>query len=153
MTRTQEKSRQKLAAERMTDAQKLCQRLGSGALKSEFRTVSEAIHMARALAAQMADAGREDGLAKEYGKDHHIAIAYMTPDFSQLHTWPYAPGKEAEIHSQLTGPGRCCIPVGLIFEVLEGKEGRRMGARPFLITPLVMMALKQRITESKIGIN
>jgi len=154
------KSRQKLAAEKMTPVQRLARALQSGQLKSELRTMPEAIHMAHALAMQIGNALKMPEYANEfkkptYAEHYHVAIAYMTPDLSMLSTWPYEPGKEAEIQQQLSGPGKCCIPVGLFFGIRDPKQGAGWlsGARPFLNTPLVIMALKQRLEENTIGIN
>ena len=156
-----EKSRQKLAAENMTDAQKLARALQSGRLKSELRTVSEAIHAARALTIQIGTTLHSPGFSKhfknaKYGENYHVSIAWMTPDLSMLMTEPYTPGKDAEIQQKLSGPGSCCIPVGLIFGILDPQHDNSWlaGARPFLVTDLVVMALKQRLEDqSSIGIN
>lgn len=152
MVRAQEKSRQRLASEKMSPVQKLCQRLSSGAIRSELRTVQETMHMARALVEQMGQLGKEYGLCKTYGKDYSVAVAFLTPDLSVLNTWPFNLGKEAEMQTALSGPGRCTIPVGLVYEVMDPDGGRMMGARVFLNTPLVVMALKQRITNETVGI-
>jgi len=162
MTRTQEhetkQSRQKIAAGNMSPVQKICRALQSGPVKSELRTLSEAIHSARALAMQIESMMKSPMYAEHfknptYAKDFHVAIAYMTPDLSMLFTWPYEPGKEADIQDRLSGQGKCCIPVGLVFGVHDPKGGWWSGARPFLTTPLVIMALKQRVEENTIGIN
>ncbi|HZR58465.1 MAG TPA: hypothetical protein VFA74_16450 [Terriglobales bacterium] len=158
MVKTQhreEKSRQKLAAEKMTPVQNLVRSLQSGQLKSELRTVQESIHAARALAMQIESVSTNYGLSKKYAEDFHVSIAYMTPDLSTLYTWPYEPGKEAEIQQRLSGPGTCCIPVGLVFGVRDRKQGGGWlsGARPFLNTPLVRLALQQRLEENTIGIH
>lgn len=108
--------------------------------------------MARALVEQMKQMGSEYGLCKEYGKDYAVAVAYLTPDLSVLNTWPFHVGKEAEMQSALSGPGRCVIPVGLVFDV-QAKDGKvTRGARPFLNTPLVRMALEQRLASDEVGI-
>jgi hypothetical protein len=158
MTRTEEhesKSRQKVAAEKMTPIQNLVRALQSGRLKSELRTVQEAIHAAHALAMQIESVSENYGLSKTYGADFHVAIAYMTPDLSSLSTWPYEPGKEADIQKRLSASGTCCIPVGLVFGIRDRKQGGGWlsGARPFLETPLVRMALQQRLERNTIGIN
>lgn len=161
MTRTQEhkkpESRQQIAADKMTTVQQICRAVQSGPIKSELRTVSEAIHAARALKMQienmMLDPKRiTPDLAKHhaYGTDYHVAIAYMTPDLSMLSTWPYEPGKEAEIHAKLSSTGSCCIMVGLVFGMRDLERGGAFyyGGRPFLNTPLVREALAQRMQES-----
>ena len=156
--RTETKSRQKLAAEKMTPMQRLARALQSGQLKSELRTMSEAIHMARALAMQIGNTLKtpeysENFKNPSYAEHYHVAIAYMTPDLSMLFTWPYEPGKEAEIQERLTGTGKCCIPVGLVFGIRDPKQGGGWlsGARPFLNTPLVIMALKQPVGREHDG--
>lgn len=160
MTRTETKSRQKIAAENMTDVQRLMRALQSGRLKSELRTAQEAIHAARALAVQIGSTLNSPGFAKhfknpKYAEHYHVAVAYMTPDLSMLFTEPYTPGKELELQQRLSGPGTCCIPVGLVFGIRDTEgPGWYSGARPFLETPLVIMALKQRLEDQNtIGIH
>jgi len=147
-------SRQKIAADKMTGAEKLARALQSGLMKGDLRTLQEAIHMARALAMQIPITAKNYKglkLSDKYGEDFHVAIAYFTPDLSAIFTHPYEPGKEAEIQEQLSGPGKCCIPIGLIFGIRDHERGARWwsGARPFLNTPLVIMALKQRVEENR----
>ena len=144
----EEKSRQKLAAENMTAAQKIHRALQSGPIKTELRTVQESIHIARALSAKARVEMDVKGLSHE--KDFSVHIAYMTPDLSFLSTRRYEAGKEAAIYSDLAGPGKCCIVVGLVFGIRDREHGGDwlLGARPFLNTPLVLMALKQRIEEN-----
>ena len=153
------KSRQRTAAEKMTDAQRVQQRIASGAFKSELRTATEAIWMAKALDQQLRDAMK---LAKlEPDEDCIVHIAYMTPDLSTLSTVRFTEGKEREIHAELTGPGKCSIMAGLIFGVRE-RDAKKLEAfkqkpanssvwllssKPFLSTDLVHAALKQRIEE------
>ena len=104
--------------------------------------------MARALAAQIELAGIKP-------TDFYVHIAYMTPDLSFLHTHKFERGLEATIQENLSGPGKCCIVVGLIFGIRDPEHGGNwlFGARPFLNTPLVIMALKQRLEETTTGIN
>jgi hypothetical protein len=142
----QRKSRQKLAADGMSKVQRLHRALQSGPLKSELRTVSESIHAARGLFKQIEQTGMER-------KDFAVHIAYMTPDLSALFTRSYVPGEEAKIQAELSGPGTCCIPVGLTFGLRDMERGNWVvGARPFLRTPLVTMAfagwLKQTFDEN-----
>jgi hypothetical protein len=141
-TQTEPKSRQKLAAENMSKVQRLHRALQSGPLKSELRTVSESIHAARGLFKQIESAGLEH-------KDFAVHIAYMTPDLSALFTRPYVPGEEAAIQAELSGQGTCCIMVGLTFGLRDlERENWIVGARPFLRTPLVMMAFAQWMQET-----
>lgn len=133
----QPKSRQKLAAESMSKVQNLHRALQSGLLKSELRTVSEAIHAARGLYQQITAAGLS-------AKDFKVHVAYMGPDLSALYTQPFEPGKEATIQAELSGQGRCCIMVGLTFGLRDWERGNWIvGVRPFLRTPLVDMAFDQ----------
>jgi hypothetical protein len=153
MVRT-EKSRQRVASGEMSDTKRFCQRLSSGIFKSDLRTVQETMHMARALVDQMKQMGSEYDLCRKYGEegDFVVAVAFLTPDLSVLNTWPFNPGKEAEMQVALSGPGRCSIPVGLVFDV-KGKDGKVVrGARPFLNTPLVRMALEKRLASDEVGI-
>jgi hypothetical protein len=154
MVRTQtETSRQKLAADNMTAVAKIHRALQSGQLKSELRTVQEAIHAARALNAQAKAAMDDKGLT--HAKDFSMHIAFMTPDLSTLFTRRFELGQEAVIQAELSGPGMCCVMVGLVFGIRDHDHGGDwlIGARPFLATPLVLMALKQRIDEGVVGIN
>jgi hypothetical protein len=105
--------------------------------------------MARAFAEQMGQMGREYNLCRKYGADHQVSVAFLTPDLSVLHTWPFNFGTEAEMQKALSGPGRCAIPVGLIYEVVDPDGGKVMGARQFLNTPLVTLALKNRIANDQ----
>lgn len=160
MTRTQErepKSRQRIASEKMTSVQQICRAVQSGPVKSELRTVQESIHAARALAMQIESMMTDPkyitrDLAEHhvYGTDYHVAIAYMTPDLSTLFTWPYEPGKESEIHARLSGVGSCSIVVGLVFGMRDPERGgaEYYGGKVFLDTPLVRMALAQRMKEN-----
>jgi hypothetical protein len=144
-----QKSRQKVAAESMTRVQKIHRALQSGQLKSELRTVSEAIHAARALTMQIEAAGLKDE------RDFHVHVGYMTPDLSMLWTRRYERGQEAAIQEDLSGPGKCCIPVGLVFGIRDPEHGGDwlIGSRPFLDTPLVRTALKQQQESEVVGIN
>src|SRR5580704_15760288 len=131
------KSRQKIAAENMSRVQRLHRALQSGPLKSELRTVSESLHAARGLYRQIEAADMEP-------KDFKVHIAYMTPDLSALFTQPFEPGQEAAIQAELSGPGRCCIMVGLVFGLRDAdRKNWVVGARPFLDTTLVTIAFKQ----------
>src|ERR1700733_13428814 len=87
------KSYQKATAEAMSKVQMLHRRLSSGPLKSELRTVSESIHAARALYAQIEGAGIP-------AKDSPVHVAYMTPDLSALYTAQFTPGQEAKIQAE-----------------------------------------------------
>jgi hypothetical protein len=153
MVRTQTelpKSRQKLAADNMTRVGKLMRALQSGQLKSELRTVQEAIHLARALFMHIESQG-----FKSEEEQFAVHIAYMTPDLSMLFTRKFEPGDKAAATIQADLSGQCCIMVGLIFGIVdpENHDSALGGARPFLNTPLVMMALKQRLESDSIGIN
>lgn len=147
-------SRQKIAAAKMTPAQRICRALQSGPVKSELRTVQEAIHLARAFNTQAKsamDAAKAEGATLDHAEDFGVSIAYMTPDLSVLHTLKFEVGQEAVIQAELSGgSGRCCIMVGLVFDVRDHAKGGGWlhGARPFLTTPLVLMALRQRMEES-----
>lgn len=144
-----EPSRQKLAAENMTRVQKIHRALQSGRLKSELRTVQEAVHAARALTMQI----EAEGL--KLNEDFFVHIAYLTPDLSMLFTRRYIPGQESTIHSELAGPGSCCIMAGLVFGIRDNERGGDflIGARPFLETPLVLTALRQRMEEKTTGVS
>lgn len=154
--RTQDRdtrSRQKIAADKMTPAQRICRALQSGAVRSELRTVQEAIHLARALSSQAKSAmGAVEGM--NHAEDFIVHLAYMTPDLSVLHTLKFEVGQEAAIQAELSGgSGKCCIMVGLIFGMRDTAQGGgwRIGARPFLTTPLVLMALKQTMENSSLA--
>lgn len=124
----------------MTDAQRLQQRLSSGALKSELRTVSESIHAARAMYKQIESDGMD-------AKDFFVHIGYLTPDLSALFTEPYVPGKESEIQAALSG--QCCIVVGVVFGIRDWKvKNWLLGARPFLRTQLVTAAFQNWLDET-----
>ena len=144
MPRTQQaeqpKSRQKVAAEKMTRVENISRALRSGPLKSELRTAQEAIWMAKALDQQIKVAGLD-------AKDRHVYVAYMTPDLSVLSTLRFVEGQEPAMLKTLTAPGACCIMVGLIFAMRDKEhDGDWLFAhRPFLVTPNVLMALNQRI--------
>jgi hypothetical protein len=135
------KSRQKLAAENVNKVQRLHRALQSGPLKSDLRTVSESIHAARALYKQIEMEGIDP-------KDFWVHVAYLTPDLSALFTQTFTPGQEAAIQSELSGQGRCCIVVGLAFGIRDWERGNwLLGARPFLRTPLVLMAFDNWMEE------
>jgi hypothetical protein len=151
MTRTQEretKSRQQIAADKMTPVQRIARALQSGPIKSELRTVQETIHLARALDTQAKH--MMDGVkGLDHAKDFGVQIAYMTPDLSVLHTLKYEAGREAAIQAELSGgSGRCCIMVGLVFGMRDSDGTWYHGGRRFLDTELVRMALAQRMQES-----
>jgi hypothetical protein len=134
MVKTQKKSRQRIAAERMTKVKMLQQRLSSGAVKSDLRSVSEGIHAARALYKQIEVSGMP-------AKDFWVHIAYLTPDLSVLSTQPFEPGKEAAIQAELSGQGMFCIVVGLVFGLRDWENKHwTLGSRIFLRTPLVNAA-------------
>jgi hypothetical protein len=144
------KSRQRLAAENMTRAQRLHRAILSGALKSELRTAQDAIHAARALALQIS----AEGFA--LNDNFFVHIAYLTPDLSMLFTRRYVKDKEAEIYAELAGPGSCSIMAGLFFGIIDPERNGEwvVGARQFLNTPLVTTAFKH-LAENKeaIGVN
>ncbi|MFL6305450.1 MAG: hypothetical protein ACJ72H_18120, partial [Candidatus Sulfotelmatobacter sp.] len=106
--------------------------LQSGQLKSELRTMQEAIHLARSAAMQIGNALKASPFTDDadyaafkkaaYGEHYNVAIAYMTPDLSMLFTRRYEPGKEAVIQGELSSPGQCCIPVGLLFGIRDPKH-------------------------------
>jgi hypothetical protein len=133
----------------MTTVQKIHRALQSGRLKSELRTVSEAIHAARALTMQIEAAGLK------HDEDFQVHIAYLTPDLSMLFTERYIRGEESAIHAKLAGPGTCCIMAGLVFGIRDKEHGGDflIGARPFLETPLVLSALRQRMEENTMGVS
>ena len=155
---TKSVSRQRAAAGKMTAAQRVQQRIASGAFKSELRTATEAIWMAKAMDGQLREAMREAGLNP---KECWVHIAFMTPDLSTLSTVRFVEGTEQQMHDSLTGPGKCSIMVGLIFGIAErdpeklretgGEMGTYIGAKPLLLTERVREALKQRITFSEPG--
>jgi hypothetical protein len=96
-----------------------------------------------------------DNAGLNHAKDFSVVIAYMTPDLSMLFTRRYEHGKESEIQADLSGPGKCCIMAGLIFGIRDHDHGGDwlIGGKPFLHTPLVISALKQRMESEVIGIN
>ena len=154
-------SRQRAAAEKMTAAQRVQQRIASGTFKSELRTATEAIWMAKALDAQLRQAMKEAGLD---AKDCGVYIAYMTPDLVTLSTVPFREGMEQQINDALVGPGKCGIMVGLIFTITErdreklkripeDKVGTYLGAKPFLMTERIREALRMRIAFDEQGGN
>lgn len=147
---SEQKSRQKQAAENMTRVGKLMRALQSGQLKSELRTVQEAIHLARALFMHIESQG-----FKSEEEQFAVHIAYMTPDLSMLFTRKFEPGDKAAATIQADLSGQCCIMVGLIFGIIDpdNHDNALGGARPFLNTPLVMMALKQRLESDSIRLN
>jgi hypothetical protein len=143
-------SSQQIAADKMTPVQKISRALQSGPVKSELRTVQEAIHLARALSSQ-AKSMMDGTKGADHAKDFGVHIAYMTPDLSVLHTLKYEAGQEAAIQAELSGgSGKCCIMVGLVFGMRDHSKGGMwyFGGRPFLNTELVRMALAQRMQES-----
>jgi hypothetical protein len=144
MVRTQEKSSQRRAMEGMSKVQSLHQRLSSGPVKSELRTVSESIHAARALYKQIELAGIET-------KDFFVHIGYLTPDLPALFTQPFTPGQEAATQEALSGKGMCCIPAGLTFGIRDWqRKNWSLGARPFLTTPLVRTAFANWLEEMRV---
>lgn len=158
---TKSVSRQRAAAEKMTAAQKVQQRIASGAFKSELRTATEAIWMAKALDAQLRQAMMDAGLDP---KDCLVHIAYMTPDLATLSTVRFTEGMEQQINDALVGPGKCSIMVGLIFAIGErdaeklreagvpkDKMATYLSAKPFLLTERVREALKMRISFDQEG--
>lgn len=148
--RTETKSRQQKAADNMTRVKKVVRALGSGQLKSELRTVQEAIHLARGLFMNIESHG-----FKADKEEFAVHIAYMTPDLSMLFTRKFEPGDKAAAKIQADLSGQCCIMVGLLFGIRDPDhdDDAWIGARPFLSTPLVLMALKQRVESDSIGLN
>src|SRR4051812_13178806 len=98
----QEKRREKLAAGKVTPAQNRMRSWPSRQLKSELRTMQEAIHLARSAAMQIGNALKASPFTDDadyaaskkaaYGEHYNVAIAYMTPDLSMLFTRRYEPG-------------------------------------------------------------
>jgi hypothetical protein len=151
-TDSEVKSRQKATAESMTEAQRVEHQLQSGRVKSELRTVPETIQIASAFYRQAREAMKaRKGLDTENG--FALVIAYLTPDLSTLFTRKYVPGEEGHIYRELST--ECCTPVGLIFGIRDPQHDNQwlIGAKPFLTTPLVLEALKQRIQSDVIGIH
>jgi hypothetical protein len=146
------KSRQKVAAENMTQAAKVQHQLQSGPVKSELRTVQEAIHIAAAFNRQAKEA-MKGHKRLDHAKNFRVVIAYMTPDLSTIFTRKFEPGAETAIAEELSSG--CCIMVGLIFGIQdpEHNDDWLYGVKPFLVTPLIVSALKQRIDSEVIGIN
>jgi hypothetical protein len=142
-----EPSKQQRAADNMTVVQKVHRALASGQFKSELLTIQQALYAVRAFNIQATSLIARAGLDPE--KDFSVALCYMTPDLTTLHTHPYQRGREAAIQAELSGPGNCIITVGVIFGIRdpEHKDNWLFGSRAFLDTPLVRMALKQRIEE------
>jgi hypothetical protein len=135
------KSKQRIAAEKMSKVQNLSRALQSGRLKMELRTVPEAIHAARSVYSQIKAEGLE-------AKDFHVKIAYLTPDLSALFTRSYMLGEEAAAQADLLGQGMCCIMVGIGFALRDWERGNwAVGYRPFLNTPLVTAAFEQWLKE------
>lgn len=126
----------------MTQVEKISRALRSGQIKSELRTAQDAIWMAKALDQQMKSAGVDQ-------KDRRVYVAYMTPDLSILSTLPFREGQEQAVLKTLTAPGSCCIMAGLIFAMRDKEHGGDwlFAHKPFLYTPLVATALKQRIDD------
>ncbi|HEY6769385.1 MAG TPA: hypothetical protein VI386_31970 [Candidatus Sulfotelmatobacter sp.] len=146
------KSRQKATAENMTQAQRVQHQLHSGPVKSELRTVQEAIQIASAFNRQAKEA-MKDRKKLEHARDFSLVLAYLTPDLSALFTAKFVPGEETKLYKELSSG--CCIMAGLIFGIRdpEHKNDWLLGVKPFLTTPLVLSALKQRIDSEVIGIN
>jgi hypothetical protein len=144
------KSRQKVAAENMTQAAKVQHQLQSGPVRSELRTVREAIHMASAFNRQAKEAMKDHKLL-DHAKDFALVIAYMTPDLATIFTRKFEPGAETVIAEELSSG--CCIMVGLIFGIRDPEHNGDwlFGVKPFLTTPLVLSALKQRLDSEVIG--
>ena len=148
----QPKSRQAAAAAGMTKAQRVCQRLGSGAPRYELKTVSEAIQLAGAFYRQIREAMTIDGLQTDFG----LQIAYMTLDFSVLFTRRYTPGNEQKLYEELSQEKGGVLMVGLIFGMKDPDDpkGRWLvGSKRFLDTPLVRMAIQQRVDSEDGGIS
>jgi hypothetical protein len=145
------KSRQKATAENMTEAQKVQHQLQSGPVKSELRTVQDAIQTAAAFNRQAKEAMQSKGLNHE--KDFSLVLAYLTPDLSSLFTRKFVPGQEADIYKDLASG--CSIMAGLIFGIRDHKHNGDwlLGLKPFLVTPLVTSALRERLFSDVIGIN
>lgn len=124
----------------MSKVQRLHRALQSGPVKSELRTLSEAIHAARALCKQI----EAEGIAP---KDFVVHIAYLTPDLSSLFTHRFSAGQEAATQAELSG--ECCIMAGLTFSLRDRERGNWIvAARPFLKTPLVETAFKNWVSET-----
>jgi hypothetical protein len=137
-----EPSRQKIAAEKMTKIENISRAMRSGMIKSELRTAQESIWMAKATDQQMQTAGVDP-------KDRRVYIAYMTPDLTVLSTLRFVEGQETALYSTLTAPGTCCIFVGLIFAMRDHEHNGDwlFAHKPFLLTPNVTLALKQRMAD------
>jgi hypothetical protein len=150
----EEKSRQRLAAENMTQAEKVQHQLQSGPVRSELRTIQEAIHIASAFNRQAREAMKAHKKL-DHETDFALVIAYMTPDLSTLFTTRFVSGRGAEIAKELSAKDTCALPVGLIFGIQDPEHNREwlFGVKPFLTTPLVISALKQRLDSDVIGIN
>lgn len=145
-----EKSRQRVAAENMTEAQKLQQQLASGPIRSELRNAREAVQIAGAFYRQATEAMKSKGLDPEKGFFLHIS--YLSPDLTVLSTRMYEPGKESQLYEALSVGG--AIMAGLIFGIVDTEtKTLRVSAKPFVDTPLVREALKQRVTSGGLGIN
>jgi hypothetical protein len=149
--RNETRSRQKIAAENMTPAAKVHQQLQSGPIKSELKTVHEAIFLASAFNRQAKEAMELKGL--DHSKNFGLVICYLTPDLSMLFTKRFVPGEESRIEREMAG--QCCIMAGLIFGIcdLEHRGDWLFGMRPFLVTPLVLQALRERAESDVIGIS
>jgi hypothetical protein len=144
------RSRQAAAAERMTKAQRVHQKLNSGAPKYELRTLQETLQFAAAFYRQMREAMTIGDVKTEFG----LHIAYLTPDFSYLFTRKYEPGGEKQIYDELSQG--CFLMVGLIFGMRDPDDpkGRWLvGNKKFLDTPLIRTAMEQRMDGEDIGIS
>lgn len=143
------KSRQKLTAENMSEAQRVHHQLRSGAVRSELRNAREAVQIAGAFyhqAAELMNARKLDT------KDLFVHISYLSPDLTVLSTMAFEPGKESQLYEKLSAG--CSIMAGLIFAIRDKeRESILVGAKPFVDTPLVREALKQRVEASGIGVN
>jgi hypothetical protein len=146
---SESKSRQKLAAENMSEAQRVHHQLRSGPIRSELRNAREAIQIAGAFYRQAAEQMKARKLDP---KDLFVHISYLSPDLTVLSTLAFEPGKESQLYEKLsTG---CSIMAGLIYAIRDAERGSILvGAKPFVDTPLVREALKQRVEASGIGVS
>jgi hypothetical protein len=134
-----QKSRQRLAAENMTPAQKIRRDLTGGRPPAgELKTPTGAVTAARILHRELETRMSAEGLKPKTG-DWCVSIGYVSADLSVLGFSPlFAPGEEAELMKYLSGH----VMLGLIFGMVdkEAKESKDeidrivTGTRPFFVT-------------------
>jgi hypothetical protein len=141
----------------MSKAAKIHRKFSAGRPMNELQTAREALWIAKAFDQQLKAEMAEQGLQPD---DTRVLLCYMTPDLVILSTLAFKAGREEEIYSVLTGPGKCAVMVGLIFGIHErdpkvtSKPKFKdpdgvwlLGQKAFLNTEIVRSALLQRIVQ------